>query len=168
MSEQKIYIKKLLAEAKNNKKRIKKTIQRLKKLKNRELDDWFHQMHDEVFEEIDCLDCANCCKSISPTLYDRDIERLAKAQRMKPSEFVSCYTYLDDEGDYVFKNSPCPFLLQDNYCQYYLNRPKACRAYPHSDRRKMHQIMNLTAKNALVCPAIFLIIKRMNSSNRIS
>ncbi len=31
--------------------------------------------------------------------------------------------------------SPCPFLGDDNYCSVYEARPKACREYPHTDRK---------------------------------
>lgn len=134
---------------------------RLKKKKTKKLDNVVHELHDEVFQEIDCLDCANCCKSISPTLYDKDIERLSKHLKIKPSQFVAEYLYLDDEGDYVFKQTPCPFLLPDNYCLVYESRPKACREYPHTDRSRFYQLLNLTLKNSLICPAVFELIERL-------
>lgn len=34
---------------------------RLKRKKPKGLDDYFHDAHDEVFEQINCLTCANCC-----------------------------------------------------------------------------------------------------------
>src|SRR6056297_952933 len=132
---------------------------RLKKKKPKNLDKIVQKLHHEVFQEIDCLDCANCCKSISPTLYNKDIDRLAKQLKIKPSQFVEEYLYLDDEGDYVFKQTPCPFLLSDNYCVVYESRPKACREYPHTDRSRFYQILNLTLKNSLICPAVFEIIE---------
>ncbi|MFP4023918.1 MAG: YkgJ family cysteine cluster protein [Thiohalospira sp.] len=134
---------------------------RLKKKKPKNLDKIVHKLHDEVFQEINCLDCANCCKSISPTLYNKDIERLAKHLKIKPSQFVEQYLYIDSEGDYVFKQTPCPFLLPDNYCMVYENRPKACREYPHTDRTRFYQILNLTLKNSQVCPAVFELIERL-------
>jgi len=134
---------------------------RLKKKKPKNLDKIVQKLHDEVFQKIDCLDCANCCKSISPTLYDKDINRLAKHLKIKPSQFVEKYLYLDEEGDYVFKETPCPFLLNDNYCMVYESRPKACREYPHTDRPRFYQILDLTLKNAEVCPAVFELIERL-------
>ena len=134
---------------------------RLKKKKPKNLDSIVHQLHDEVFEEIDCLDCANCCKSISPTLYDKDIERLAKHFKMKSSKFIDEYIYIDNERDYVFKQTPCPFLLPDNYCRAYESRPKACREYPHTDRKRFYQILDLTLKNTEVCPAVFDVVEKL-------
>ncbi|MCI0750687.1 MAG: YkgJ family cysteine cluster protein [Flammeovirgaceae bacterium] len=133
----------------------------LKKKDARKVDEVFHQMHDAVFEETDCLTCANCCKTTSPIFYQTDIERVAKFLRMKPGDFVEKYLKIDEDKDYVLKSSPCPFLDQDNYCTVYEDRPKACREYPHTHRKKMVQIMDLTYKNTLVCPAVLEIVERL-------
>ncbi|MBX2967547.1 MAG: YkgJ family cysteine cluster protein [Cyclobacteriaceae bacterium] len=133
----------------------------LKKKDPRKVDAAFHQFHEEVFEETDCLACANCCKTTSPIFYQTDIERVAKALRMKPGDFVETYLRIDEDNDYVLKSSPCPFLDEDNYCKVYDSRPKACREYPHTDRKKMVQIMELTYKNTLVCPAVLEMVERM-------
>ncbi len=134
---------------------------KLRKKKPKNLDTIVHELHDEVFKEIDCLDCANCCKSISPTLYDKDVDRLAKHFKMRPSQFVEEYLYIDEEGDYVFQKTPCPFLMPDNYCMAYESRPKACREYPHTDRKRFYQILDLTLKNTEVCPAVFDVVERL-------
>jgi len=134
---------------------------KLKKKKPKNLDDIVHQLHHEVFEEINCLDCANCCKSISPTLYEKDIERLAKLLKIKPSQLVDEYLQIDEEKDYVFRKQPCPFLLPDNYCVVYESRPRACREYPHTDRKRFYQILDLTLKNTEVCPAVFDVVEKL-------
>jgi Fe-S-cluster containining protein len=145
--------------SKNNKEYLKK----LKKVNARKVDDTFHQMHEEVFEEIDCLECANCCKTTSPIFYQTDIERAARALRTKPGDFVEKYLTIDEDNDYVLKSAPCPFLGVDNYCSIYDSRPKACREYPHTNRKKMVQIIDLTYKNTQVCPAVLEIVERMKS-----
>ncbi|HYX06053.1 MAG TPA: hypothetical protein VE912_04900 [Bacteroidales bacterium] len=43
----------------------------------------------------------------------------------------------------------------------YEDRPRACREYPHTDRKKFHQILNLTLKNSEVCPAVFMVIEKL-------
>lgn len=134
---------------------------KLRKKKPKNMDKIVHELHHEIFEEIDCLDCANCCKSISPTLYDKDVERLAKHFKMKPSQFVDEYLYVDDEGDYVFQQTPCPFLMPDNHCMAYESRPKACREYPHTDRKRFYQILNLSLKNTEVCPAVYDVVEML-------
>jgi Fe-S-cluster containining protein len=139
----------------------KKFLQGLRKKDARKVDDAFHQVHEEVFEEINCLECANCCKTTSPIFYQNDIERLAKAMRIRPGEFIDQYLTVDDDNDYVLTTAPCPFLGADNYCSVYEDRPKACREYPHTHRKKMVQIMDLTFKNTLVCPAVLEMVERM-------
>jgi uncharacterized protein len=139
----------------------RKFLQTLKKHNPRQLDDAFHTVHEEVFEEIDCLTCANCCKTTSPIFYQTDIERLAKTLRIKPGEFIKTYLRLDEDNDYVLQTAPCPFLDQDNYCSVYADRPKACREYPHTNRKKMYQVLELAYKNTLVCPAVLEIVERL-------
>lgn len=146
----------------------KEFLTRLKKIDSRKVDGEFHQKHEEVFEEIDCLACANCCKTTSPIFYEADVDRAAKALRMKPGDFVAKYLRIDEDKDYVLQSSPCPFLDAENYCSIYNDRPKACREYPHTDRKKMVQIMDLTYKNTLVCPAVLEMVERLKKTMLVS
>jgi len=125
------------------------------------VDEAFQQLHEEVFSEINCLDCGNCCKSLGPRITDADIRRVSAALKIKPSELTGKYLRLDEDNDYVFKSMPCPFLDADNYCKIYENRPRACRDYPHTDRRRMQQILDITLKNVETCPAVFEIVERL-------
>lgn len=138
-------------------------LQYYKKNKKRlgNMDTIVQQLHNEVSEKIDCLTCANCCRSLGPAIYDKDIERMAKALRIKPSEVVSSYLRIDEDGDYVFKSMPCPFLMDDNYCSIYESRPKACREYPHTDRKNFEQIYKLTVKNASTCPIAYEVLYKL-------
>jgi len=133
----------------------------LKRKKPKNLDDVFHELHQEAFRQIDCLACANCCKTTSPIFYQRDIERLAKFLKVRPSEFIEKYLHIDEEQDYVLNSAPCPFLDAENYCTVYEARPTACREYPHTNRKRMVQILDLTLKNIEICPAVFWIVERM-------
>jgi hypothetical protein len=137
----------------------KRFLDRLRKKPPRDLDVRVRMIHNEVFSRINCLDCANCCKSIGPFLRDRDIDRIAASLGLKPSGFTERYLRLDVDEDYVFRNTPCPFLLPDNYCSVYTDRPGACREYPHTDRKNFHQVLKLTLKNAEICPAVQEIIE---------
>lgn len=127
----------------------------------RKLDERVHAIHEEVFETIDCLDCANCCRTLGPRVTDADVQRIATSLRMRPSGFVERYLMMDEDGDYIFKAMPCPFLGSDNFCAIYDFRPKACREYPHTDQRRVYQILPLTLKNSAVCPAVFEILERL-------
>ncbi len=134
------------------------------KKKLEKMDQEVHSLHEKIMSCTDCLQCANCCRSLGPAIYNKDIERMAKALRMKPSEVVQQYLRKDEDGDYVFQSMPCPFLMSDNYCMIYENRPKACREYPHTDRRKFYQIYKLTMKNAYTCPVAYEVLKELKNS----
>jgi len=118
-------------------------------------------LHEEAFSKIDCLECANCCKNYSPRFKQPDIKRIAKALRMKEGDLVDKYLRLDEDSDYVLKQSPCPFLLEDNTCSIYEDRPSDCRRYPYTDEDVLLKRVSLTLKNATVCPATFLVVERL-------
>jgi hypothetical protein len=147
--------------AEQEKKANSSFFKRIKKAKIKHLDDYFHAAHEAVFEKTDCLSCANCCKTTSPIFYQRDIERAAAALKLKPGEFLQQYLFMDEEGDFVLKSAPCPFLDEENYCKIYEDRPTACREYPHTNRKKMIQILELTYRNTLVCPAVLEITEKV-------
>jgi uncharacterized protein len=136
-------------------------VKRLSAGDSRKLDERVHAIHEAVFDDINCLDCANCCRTLGPRVTDVDVRRIAASLRMKPSVFVERHLVLDEDGDYVFRSMPCPFLGSDNYCSIYDVRPRACREYPHTDRRRVYQVMNLALKNSAVCPAVFEILERL-------
>ncbi|XOV67438.1 MAG: YkgJ family cysteine cluster protein [Fluviicola sp.] len=144
-----------------NKKEREKYIRKVKKKRPKNLDAVFHQEHDNAFEQIDCLKCANCCKTTSPIFRDVDIQRIAKKLKMTPEAFESAYLKTDEDGDWVLQTSPCTFLQPDNTCFIYDIRPQACREYPHTDRKRMIQIMDLTLKNAEICPAVSKILEKV-------
>ena len=154
-------LEKKLLNAKRKDAENKKFLSGLKRRDPGKVDDAFHTQHEAVFEEINCLGCANCCKTTSPIFYPTDIERVARSVRMKPGDFVEKYLRIDEDNDYVLKSSPCPFLGSDNYCSVYDDRPRACREYPHTDRKKMVQILDLTYRNTFVCPAVAEMVERI-------
>ena len=80
---------------------------------------------------------------------------------MKQQQFIETYLRIDEDNDYVLQSVPCPFLGADNYCSVYDHRPKACREFPHTDRKKFQQISNLTLKNVAICPAAYNIVEEM-------
>ncbi len=133
----------------------------LKKRAPKDLDKIVQQVHREVFEEIDCTACANCCRSLGPLFTEADITRIAKHFRMKLPVFEGLYLKVDEDGDKVFQSMPCPFLGEDNLCSIYDVRPKACREFPHTDRKKIYQINQLTIKNTLICPAAYLFVEKL-------
>ncbi len=118
-------------------------------------------VHQRISDRTDCLACGNCCRSLGPRITDKDVERLSKVVRMKSVDFIQTYLKVDEDGDMVFKAMPCPFLGADNYCAVYESRPKACREYPHTDRKKFYQIYMLSVKNAETCPIVYEVLEEI-------
>ncbi|MEX2596342.1 MAG: YkgJ family cysteine cluster protein [Salibacteraceae bacterium] len=144
----------------SNQKRIASLKKRMQK--ERRIDHIINGLHEDVFDEIDCLKCGNCCKTTGPLFNSMDIKRLSKVLKMPEKEFVREYLRLDEDHDFVFKTMPCPFLGEDNYCQVYESRPRACRQFPHTDERGQLNIYHLTRKNAKICPAVSKIIQQLD------
>lgn len=154
-------LKQLPARAKDTHNENKKFFAKLKKKPPKHLDVLMQELHVAEFERTDCLSCANCCKTTGPLVTDKDVQRLAKHFRMKEQAFIETYLRIDEDNDFVVNSLPCPFLGADNYCSVYEVRPKACREFPHTDRKKFQQISNLTLKNVAICPAAFNIVEEM-------
>ncbi len=119
------------------------------------------RLHEEAFEKVDCLQCANCCKGYSPRFKTPDIKRIAKHLRMKESAFIETYLNLDQDGDYVVKSSPCPFLGSDNYCSIYESRPSDCARFPYTNEDVLLKRQQISLKNSTFCPAVFYVFERL-------
>lgn len=148
--------------ARSKRKENKKFFARLNGQDSKRVNEQFHSMHEEVFAETDCLTCARCCRATGPLLTKQDIGRISKKQGMKPADFEKQYLRVDEDGDWVMKSLPCPFLeLDTNKCTIYEYAPKACRQYPHTDHPNMKSILGLTETNVRHCPAVFEMVERM-------
>ena len=150
--------------AKEAKSENEKFVKQLKKKPPKNLDEIVHELHEEAFDNFDCLNCANCCSSISPMITDKDVERLTKPLKLKPSQVIEQYMHLVEDQDYVFNHAPCPFLMADNYCAVYEFRPKACREYPHTHQPEVLRKSNLHIKNSTTCPAVFEILETIRKT----
>lgn len=121
-------------------------------------------LHEEAFSHIDCLQCAGCCKTISPRFKTPDIKRISRYLGLRESEFIETYLRLDEDGDYVVKRSPCPFLGEDNYCSIYEARPGDCKNYPYTDSFDFIKRPQTTFNNSTICPAVYYVLERLKSS----
>lgn len=136
----------------------------LKKTNKKQLISLADKAHDEVFQKLDCLDCANCCTSIPPLINSTDITRISKHLRLSKSDFMDKHVIVDEDGDMVLNQSPCSFLEPDNRCAIYEVRPKACREYPHTDGKQFTDNFSIHALNAKVCPAAFSVLEAINEA----
>ena len=118
----------------------------------------------QAFEKIDCLSCANCCKSSPPLIEPEDINRIAKHLSISKKQFKKKYVLEDVNGDLSFITVPCVFLLEDNSCSIYDVRPSACRRYPHMDEDNFYKLRRLHSKNVLTCPIAYEVVSLIKKS----
>lgn len=92
----------------------------------------FRRVAQEVHDEIDCRQCAECCRVTEVELAERDIERLARYLRISVPEFREQYTAKGEEGELILRRTEqgCVFL-SGNDCTVYDARPGNCERFPH-------------------------------------
>ncbi len=118
-------------------------------------------LHEEAFSKINCLECAGCCKNYSPRFKTPDIGRISRHLRMKESQFIDTYLRLDEDGDYVVKQTPCAFLGEGNACSIYEVRPSDCSRFPYTDEDVLLRRPQITLKNSEFCPAVFYVLEKL-------
>jgi Fe-S-cluster containining protein len=125
------------------------------KLKSDEIDAIVRRLYFEVRGQVDCLACGNCCRTFSPTLNDKDIDRLALGLKMTREELIRKHLCGTKDGESLALNTtPCPFLA-GNECKVYDHRPDVCRSYPGLDRPGFVSNLSLSYSNRSVCPIYF-------------
>lgn len=78
---------------------------------------------------------------------------------MRESEFIENYLRVDEEGDFVVKSLPCPFLGADNYCSIYEQRPSDCQRFPYTNEDVIIKRKELTLKNSGFCPITYFVLE---------
>jgi Fe-S-cluster containining protein len=113
-----------------------------------------------VWHEVNCMECANCCKKMTPTYSKADIDRISTHLGMTRREFRDKWLRKDESGDWMNKTQPCQFL-EDNKCSIYEVRPKDCAEFPHHNK-KPFDAYNETFKNNLpYCPATLSLVDKL-------
>jgi len=162
------HVRSVMDRGSRNRNRYAGFLKDLKKKKKLPLDTMFRDAHNEAFSQIDCLDCGLCCSNLGPRINNRDISRLSRRERIKPAVFIEKYLRVDEDGDFVFRSMPCPFLGPDFYCHIYEDRPDACRNYPHLNQGKQIQRINSHIENISYCPAVILAVESLMEDSRIT
>jgi Fe-S-cluster containining protein len=151
--------------ARLNKKKLRTFLRKIEKDTPRGLDKLTASLAPEVWKEIDCLTCANCCKTMSPTFTKTDINRISKHFGQTPAAFTKKWLRKDRIGDMLNKTEPCQFLnLTDNKCSIYEIRPADCAGFPHLPKRKMVDYMHVHKQNIEFCPATYKLVEKMQEA----
>lgn len=116
----------------------------------------------EVWAEVDCLTCSNCCRRMTPTFTPQDVKRISAHFNETPEAFTKKWLKKDRQKDLVNKTQPCQFLnLADNKCSIYAVRPVDCSGFPHLSRRKWVDYAPVHKQNIDYCPATFKMVEKM-------
>lgn len=127
-----------------------------------EMDALFENHSSDIEAKINCLDCGQCCRTISPIILPEEIPQISKALAIAPAILFRDYVEMDEEGDFVFKIQPCPMLnIEDNRCMIYDDRPQACREYPHTRMKNITAYWNILEKNYEICPIVQEVVNRI-------
>jgi Fe-S-cluster containining protein len=114
---------------------------------------------EEIEGQIDCTQCANCCKVATVTLSERDVERLSRHLRIQPGRFLAEYTTDSAEEGRILRRDPasgCVFL-NGRDCTVYEARPDICQRFPHLVRgngsiaSRMWELVD----RACYCPIVY-------------
>ena len=121
----------------------------------REIDAIVHSLYQRISSEIDCKQCANCCREIQPVLNQKDIRAFSKGLGMSVDEFKTRHLVQgENPGESRFNKLPCPFL-EENLCTNYEGRPQDCRSFPHLHKRDFTTRLWNVVEKCSVCPIIF-------------
>lgn len=128
----------------------------------RGLDKIAERIDKEVWQEVGCLTCANCCKSMTPTFTKQDIDRISKHFDQTPDEFREKWLYKDKNQDWMNVKNPCQFLdLKTNMCSIYEIRPADCAGFPHLAKKKMTDYIHVHKQNIEYCPATYRMVEKL-------
>lgn len=148
--------------AARNKEQLTGFLRKFDELVPEDLPELVTKIDTEVWLDTHCLECANCCKTMTPTYTAKDINRISAHLNMKPSEFRKKWLHQDDEnGDWVNNSVPCQFLGEDNKCSIYEVRPADCAEFPHHNKKPFDDYNDTYIGNVTRCPATYELVQRL-------
>lgn len=159
---QPINLRKFRKQVRLRKSSLRRFLTKIEKTPPRGLEKLTATLEHEVWLETDCLTCANCCKTMTPTFTNADLKRISAHFGQTVDEFKAKWLYKErGSGDWMNKKQPCQFLnLADNKCSIYEIRPADCAGFPHLPKR-MKDYVHVHKQNVEFCPATFRIVEKM-------
>jgi len=148
-----------------NRKSFRYFISRIEKNPPKDLHEILDKTGKEVWSEVSCLSCANCCKVMSPTYTAEDIKRISAHLGMKAKDFKEKWLYRDKRNnEWMNKSQPCQFLdLNTNMCSIYEVRPADCADFPHFHKRPATDYLYIHKQNIEYCPATMLLVEKLKT-----
>lgn len=158
---QPVNFSKFKADYENNRKSYRSFITRLENTEPQKADSVSDLTDKEVWKDVDCLSCANCCKKMTPTFTAQDIKRAATFLHISPKVFKEKWLLYDaKDKDWVNKAQPCQFLdLATNMCSIYEARPADCAGFPHLNKKPFKDYGYVHKQNIEYCPATLRFVE---------
>jgi hypothetical protein len=159
---------KLVRRAHQKKKSLGLFLNRVKRNPPKDLQKQVKAADKATWAEVECLSCANCCRTMTPTFKKSEVKVIAAHLKMSYKEYFDKYLMIDDDnGDIVNRIQPCQHLnLKDNKCSIYAIRPSDCSGFPHHVRKDfLWQIENKTyLGNIPRCPATLIFVEKLQQA----
>ncbi len=148
-----------------NKRRLRLVLSKVEKKAPPHLDQLAEKIDKEVWKEVNCLSCANCCKVMTPTFTVQDFKRISSHLGQTPKEFKDQWLVKDKNQDWTNKINPCLFLdLKTNMCKIYEIRPTDCSGFPHLAKKKMVDYIHVHKQNIEYCPATYAMVEKLEKA----
>ncbi len=160
---EKVNLRSFKQKVRHHKKAFRRFLGKVEKNPPRGLHSTLVAIDKKVWAETDCLSCANCCKTMTPTFTETDIKRISAHLEMKPADFKNKWLHFEKKDkDWVNNKQPCQFLnLKDNKCSIYEVRPGSCAGFPHLTKKKVVDYIHVHQQNVEYCPATYKMVEQM-------
>ena len=129
------------------------------------IDKIVHRLNDSVSKQIDCTQCANCCKTLFICVHDDEIKKISEHINMNAADFESQYIYVDEFNDKNFVPIPCRFL-KGKLCSIYDVRPLTCSSYPNLHKKEFTSRLFFVLENYSVCPIVYNVFEQLKHELR--
>jgi len=161
----KVNLRSFKQKVRHNGKQLKSFLTKTSKHNSKAWEASAEKLNKEVWQEVDCLSCANCCKTMTPTFTPTDIKRIAAHLNTTPKEFKENWLRYDKkDNDWLNKLNPCQFLnLKTHKCNIYEVRPADCAGFPHLTKKKMVDYVHVHKQNVELCPATYKMVEKMQA-----
>lgn len=129
----------------------------------------FQIVAQEIERQIDCTQCANCCRKMIVEVTPAEIERIAETYGVTVQELMLKHI-APEPGDSRHKvmrteHGACTFL-DGNLCSIYDARPAACREFPHVaiGAHTLGARLESVCRHSSICPILYNAIEAYKGS----
>jgi len=121
---------------------------------------------EQTWQDVSCVNCGNCCMTMTPTWKKSEIKRMAAHFNMTYNEYYEKYLYTEEKtGDIMNDSTPCQhFDKKNGLCTVYEIRPTDCAEFPHFHRKDfLEQVNEVFIPNMPRCPATLVMVEKLET-----